>query len=57
MKAKEALEVLKQMDPETEVELHFPKKGYSGGNKSEESDHPCGVRYETRAEHFGSGSR
>lgn len=52
MKVEEALEILKQLDPKSEVELRFPNKSYTDRRETE-SDHPCGVRYETQAERFG----
>lgn len=64
MKVKEALEVLRQMDPNKEVHLHFTDDGhtkdishgtwYPGDSRIDGTDHPCGGRYETQAERFGS---
>jgi hypothetical protein len=63
MKAKEAIEVLKQLDPNKEVYLHFESDGNTdsmscgtwnpGDSRTRGTDHPNGGSYETQAEYFG----
>lgn len=57
MRIKEAIEVLKNMNPNQEVTLTFNKKCYVDPHDPDQggegSDHPCGGRYETQAEYFG----
>ena len=53
MRIKEAIEVLRNMNPEQEVTLTFTNKnGYLDTDRGMD-DHPCGGRYETQSERFG----
>lgn len=54
MRIKEAIEVLRNMNPEQEVTLTFTKKGYVDPHDPDGGyDSPCGGRCETQSERFG----